>query len=131
MLCSRRFVFLLLFLIVLYFLCSHRKDVLNQLRHLDDDDWHVFNTDMVDDEEMEVQSDGTKKVSKTNEQYKNQVSAFLSHASTVLGLFSLSFVLAHVEELKQSFYCFFGVLFNYQLLFGLVAITLNPDIWLC
>ena len=50
-----------------------RKEVVNQLRHIEDEDWQVFNTDMLDeDNTMEIQATH-KKTSKVNELYKNQV----------------------------------------------------------
>ncbi|XP_067929174.1 snurportin-1-like isoform X2 [Watersipora subatra] len=52
----------------------HRKEVVDQLRHLDDDDWHIFNTEIVDDEcaAMEVQT-SKRGSSRLNERFKDQL----------------------------------------------------------
>lgn len=61
---------------------SLRKDVVNQLRQLDDDDWQVFSSDLLepDDSAMEVQttsSTSSLQRQRNREQYKNQVKNLL------------------------------------------------------
>lgn len=64
----------------------HRKEVVNQLRQIDDEDWHVFSSSVVQDDSMESEETDSSVHRYANEdltRYKDRVAIVV--ASVLIG----------------------------------------------